>query len=77
MDFSGGWFFDLDARLRVAGLDSDIQSFDEILENLRDRKNYNLDEFVSHCAYVILAGDFIKKLPCYRKNMSLNRTMER
>lgn len=23
------------------------------------------------------AGDFIKKLPCYRKNMSLNRTMER
>lgn len=61
MDFSGGWFFDLDARLRVAGLDSDIQSFDEILENLRDRKIYNPDEFVSHCAYVILAGGFSQK----------------
>ena len=30
MDFSAQWFFDLDARLRAAGLDSDAQSFDEI-----------------------------------------------
>ena len=32
-DFSRAWFFDLDKALRTAGLDSDAQSFDEILEN--------------------------------------------
>ena len=58
MDFSRDWFFDLDARLRGAGLDSDAQSFDEILENLRVRKIYDADMFASHCAYVILAGGF-------------------
>ena len=58
MDFSRDWFFDLDARLRGAGLDSDAQSFDEILENLRARKIYDADAFASHCAYVILAGGF-------------------
>ncbi len=58
MDFSRDWFFGLDARLRAAGLDSDAQSFDEILENLKSRKIYTPDEFASHCAYVILAGGF-------------------
>lgn len=58
MDFSRDWFFDLDARLRAAGLDSDAQSFDEILENLRARKIYDADAFAAHCAYVILAGGF-------------------
>ncbi len=58
MDFSRDWFFDLDARLRAAGLDSDAQSFDEILENMRARKIYDADTFASHCAYVILAGGF-------------------
>lgn len=58
MDFSRDWFFDLDARLRAAGLDSDAQSFDEILENMRARKIYDADMFASHCAYVILAGGF-------------------
>ncbi|MBQ5700206.1 MAG: hypothetical protein IIV74_02850 [Alphaproteobacteria bacterium] len=58
MDFSRDWFFDLDARLRRAGLDSDAQSFDEILENLRARKIYDADAFAAHCAYVILAGGF-------------------
>lgn len=58
MDFSRDWFFDLDSRLRAAGLDSDAQSFDEILENLKSRKIYTPDEFASHCAYVILAGGF-------------------
>ena len=58
MDFSRDWFFDLDARLRGAGLDSDAQSFDEILENMRARKIYDADAFASHCAYVILAGGF-------------------
>ena len=56
--FSKDWFFDLDRRLRAAGLDSDAQSFDEILENLRMRKICTADEFASHCAYVILAGGF-------------------
>ena len=61
MDFSGVWFFNLDAILRNAGLDSDAQSFDEILENLKSRKIYNADEFAEHCAYVILAGGFSQK----------------
>lgn len=58
MDFSRDWFFDLDVRLRAAGLDSDAQSFDEILENMRARKIYDADAFAAHCAYVILAGGF-------------------
>lgn len=58
MDFSARWFFDLDAQLRAAGLDSDAQSFDEILENLRSRKIYDADAFAAHAAYVILAGGF-------------------
>ena len=61
MDFSAGWFFALDSQLRVAGLDSDVQSFDEILENLRARKIYDADTFASHCVYVILAGGFSQK----------------
>lgn len=59
--FSRKWFFDLDKRLRACGLDSDAQSFDEILENLKQRKIYSPDAFVSHCAYVILAGGFSQK----------------
>ena len=59
--FSRKWFFDLDKKLRMAGLDSDAQSFDEILENLKRRKIYSPDAFASHCAYVILAGGFSQK----------------
>ena len=59
--FSATWFFDLDSRLRAAGLDSDAQSFDEILQNLRSRKICDADEFATHCAYVILAGGFSQK----------------
>lgn len=59
--FSREWFFDLDSILRAQGLDSDAQSFDEILQNLKMRKIYNADEFASHCAYVILAGGFSQK----------------
>lgn len=61
MDFSKEWFLDLDMRLRAMGLDSDAQSFDEILENLRARKIYDADAFAAHCAYVILAGGFSQK----------------
>ena len=58
IDFSRDWFFDLDTRLRGAGLDSDAQSFDEILQNLRARKIYDADALAGHCIYVILAGGF-------------------
>lgn len=58
MDFTRNWFFELDAQLRAAGLDSDAQSFDEILENMRSRKIYDADAFAGHCVYVILAGGF-------------------
>lgn len=61
MEFTREWFFDLDSQLRARGLDSDAQSFDEILENLRMRKVYSADEFAWHCAYVILAGGFSQK----------------
>ncbi len=61
MIFSAQWFFDLDSRLRAAGLDSDAQSFDEILQNLKSRKIYDADAFAGHCAYVILAGGFSQK----------------
>ena len=61
MQFSRDWFFDLDRCLRAAGLDSDVQSFDEILENLRARKIYDADTFAAHCVYVILAGGFSQK----------------
>lgn len=58
MIFSRDWFLELDKELRARGLDSDVQSFDKILENLRMRKICTPDEFASHCAYVILAGGF-------------------
>ena len=61
MDFSRDWFFTLDSELRARGLDSDAQSFDEILENLKNRKIYSPDEFAAHCVYVILAGGFSQK----------------
>lgn len=56
--FSAKWFFDLEKKLRDMGLDSDNQSFDEILDNLQNKKIYLPDDFASHCAYVILAGGF-------------------
>lgn len=58
MDFTRESFFALDAQLREMGMDSDAQSFDEIRDNLINRKIYDADEFASHCAYVILAGGF-------------------
>ena len=58
MDWTRESFFALDTKLRELGLDSDAQSFDEIRDNLTNRKIYRADEFASHCAYVILAGGF-------------------
>ncbi len=76
MDFSRDWFFSLDSQLRAAGLDSDAQSFDEILENLRARKIYDADAFAGHCAYVILAGGFSQRTAkkIYEKIMNQVRT---
>ena len=54
--FDADWFFDLDARLREIGLDSDAQSFDEIKENLSHRRILDADAFAENCIYVILAG---------------------
>ena len=56
--FSANWFFDLEKRLHDMGLDSDNQSFDEILDVLQNKKICSPDEFASHCVYVILAGGF-------------------
>ncbi len=61
MEFSRQWFFEIDSKLRASGLDSDAQSFDEILDNLRMRKICSPDEFAWHCTYVILAGGFSQK----------------
>ena len=59
--FDADWFFDLDARLREMGLDSDAQSFDEIRENLSHRRVLDPDAFAENCVYVILAGGFSQK----------------
>lgn len=59
--FDADWFFDLDARLREMGLDSDAQSFDEIRENLSHRRILDADAFAENCVYVILAGGFSQK----------------
>ena len=59
--FTADWFFDLDARLREMGLDSDAQSFDEIKENLSHRRILDADTFAENCIYVILAGGFSQK----------------
>jgi hypothetical protein len=59
--FTAEWFFDLDRRLRGAGLDSDSSSFDEIKSNLQNRKILSPDEFATAAAYVVLAGGFSQK----------------
>lgn len=59
--FTADWFNGLDAHIREMGMDSDAQSFDQILENLSNRRICNPDEFAENCAYVILAGGFSQK----------------
>ena len=58
MMFSRSWFFALDKQLRASGLDSDAQTFDEILDILQKRKKFAPDDFAAHVIYVILAGGF-------------------
>ena len=50
MMFTADWFFDLDARLREMGMDSDAQ-----------RHVLDADAFAENCVYVILAGGFSQK----------------
>jgi hypothetical protein len=59
--FTKEWFFDLDKRLRAAGLDSDSESFDAILARLSNKNPLSPDEFARAAAYVILAGGFSQK----------------
>ena len=61
MEFTREWFCSLDARIRELGMDSDAQSFDEILANLTRREKLSPDAFADMCAYVILAGGFSQK----------------
>ena len=61
MNFSAEWFRGLDAQIRAMGMDSDAQSFDEILANLTRREKLSPDAFADMCAYVILAGGFSQK----------------
>lgn len=59
--FTAEWFFMLDKKLRAMGADSDAQSFDEIRDNLSQRRVCTPDAFAENCAYVILAGGFSQK----------------
>jgi hypothetical protein len=59
--FTRECFFDLERRLRDAGLDSDSRSFDEIKSILQNPPRLTPDEFASACSYVILAGGFSQK----------------
>ena len=61
MNFTREWFFDLEKKLREAGLDSDEKSFDEIRETLTNPPRLSPDEFARACAYVVLAGGFSQK----------------
>ena len=61
MEFTADWFRGLDAQIRAMGMDSDAQSFDEILANLTRRERLSPDAFADMCAYVILAGGFSQK----------------
>ncbi|MBN1281808.1 MAG: hypothetical protein JW985_02455 [Alphaproteobacteria bacterium] len=59
--FTSKWFFELEKKLRDAGLDSDSKTFDEIKLDLKNKKILSPDEFATQCAYVILAGGFSQK----------------
>ena len=61
MNLSREFFFDLERKLKNAGLDSDDKSFDEIKSNLRNKKMLSPKAFAETCAYVILAGGFSQK----------------
>ncbi len=59
--FTSDWFCALESELRLRGLDSDAQTFDEIRENLSQRRICSPNEFAAQAVYVILAGGFSQK----------------
>lgn len=59
--FSRDWFLNLEKVLRTRALDSDLNSFDEILSNLENPKTLSSDDFAYNCFYVILASGFSQK----------------
>jgi hypothetical protein len=61
MNLSAEFFFDLERRLKDAGLDSDSEKFDVIKERLSRKEPLNADEFARQAIYVILAGGFSQK----------------
>lgn len=61
MDLSKEFFFDLERRLKEAGLDSDSESFDVIKARLKNKEKLSPDEFARQAIYVILAGGFSQK----------------
>lgn len=54
-------FYEIESQLRLAGLDSDEKSFDEIKQNLSNPRRLDDIEFGTACVYVILAGGFSQK----------------
>ena len=61
MKISGEFFFDLERRLKAAGLDSDRTTFDDIKKQLQSHDKIGADEFAKQVIYVILAGGFSQK----------------
>ena len=61
MNLNAGFFFDLERRLKDAGLDSDFETFDVIKARLASKEPLSADEFARQAFYVILAGGFSQK----------------
>ncbi|MCL2737274.1 MAG: hypothetical protein FWE17_00205 [Alphaproteobacteria bacterium] len=61
MNLSREVFFELERRLKNAGLDSDAETFDVIKERLSSPMPVDADGFAAHAIYVILAGGFSQK----------------
>ncbi|MCL1902666.1 MAG: hypothetical protein FWG18_03515, partial [Alphaproteobacteria bacterium] len=61
MNLNSEFFFDLERRLKDAGLDSDNESFDVIKKRLMSRIPLSADDFAFQVMYVILAGGFSQK----------------
>jgi len=61
MNLDAKFFFDLERRLKDAGLDSDSETFDVIKERLSRKEPLSADEFARQAIYVILAGGFSQK----------------
>ncbi|MCL1785923.1 MAG: hypothetical protein FWG39_02110 [Alphaproteobacteria bacterium] len=61
MNLSREIFFDLERRLKDAGLDSDSDTFDVIKKRLCAYEILGPDDFAAQAVYVVLAGGFSQK----------------